>query len=36
MSWLSKSLENFVIYDLILVVVSLAVIGVCVLGISIY
>jgi hypothetical protein len=36
MSWLSKSLENFVIYDLILVLVSLGVIGVCVLGISIY
>ena len=36
MSWVSKSLENFEIYDLILVLVSLAVIGVCVLGISIY
>ncbi len=35
MSWLSKALENFVIYDLVLVLVSLAVIGVCVLGISI-
>jgi len=36
MSWLSKSLENFAVYDLILVLVSLAVIGMCLLGISIY
>jgi hypothetical protein len=33
---LSKSLENFAIYDLILVLVSLAVIGGCLLGIFIY
>jgi hypothetical protein len=36
MSWLSKSLKNFAIYDLILVLVSFAVIGVCLLGMSIY
>ena len=36
MSWLSKSLENFAVYDLILVLASLAVIGMCLLGISIY